>query len=108
LRRADHPSKESYQLSNRFTSKNPSTPQGKRGRLRKKERKKERKFDNKVTFYLFPCFSLLKYVNMLLAYLSLTDWLHVMNLKSACLCNLGKNLCIAKVLLHEQEKRAVK
>jgi hypothetical protein len=24
-------------LSNRFTSKNPSTPQGKRGRLRKKE-----------------------------------------------------------------------
>jgi hypothetical protein len=31
LRRADHPSKESYQLSNRFTSKNPSTPQGKRG-----------------------------------------------------------------------------
>jgi hypothetical protein len=25
LRRADHPSKESYQLSNRFTSKNPST-----------------------------------------------------------------------------------
>jgi hypothetical protein len=26
-------------LSNRFTSKNPSTPQGKRGRLRKKERK---------------------------------------------------------------------
>jgi hypothetical protein len=36
LRRADHPSKESYQLSNRFTSKNPSTPQGKRGRLSKK------------------------------------------------------------------------
>jgi hypothetical protein len=26
-------------LSNRFTSKNPSTPQGKRGRLRKKEGK---------------------------------------------------------------------
>jgi hypothetical protein len=42
LRRADPPSKESYQLSNRFTSKNPSTPQGKRGRLRMKESKKER------------------------------------------------------------------
>jgi hypothetical protein len=27
------------ELSNRFTSKNSSTPQGKRGRLRKKERK---------------------------------------------------------------------
>jgi hypothetical protein len=43
LHRADHPSKEFYQLSNRFTSKNPSTPQGKRGQLRRKERKKERK-----------------------------------------------------------------
>jgi len=29
-------------LSNRFTSKNPSTPQGKRGRLRKKETNKQR------------------------------------------------------------------
>jgi hypothetical protein len=28
LRRVDHPSKESYQMSNRCTSKNPSTPQG--------------------------------------------------------------------------------
>jgi len=36
LRRDDHPSKESYKLSNRFTSKNPSTLQGKRGRLRRK------------------------------------------------------------------------
>jgi hypothetical protein len=36
LRRAGHPSKESYQLSHRFTSKNPLTTQGKRGRLRKK------------------------------------------------------------------------
>jgi hypothetical protein len=39
LRRADHLSKESYQLFKRFTSKNSSKPQGKRGRLRKKERK---------------------------------------------------------------------
>jgi hypothetical protein len=39
LRRADHPSNESYQLAHRFTSKNPSTPQGKRGRLSKKETK---------------------------------------------------------------------
>jgi hypothetical protein len=30
-------SKESYQLSNGFTSKNPSTLQGKRRRLRKEE-----------------------------------------------------------------------
>jgi hypothetical protein len=30
-------------LSKRFTSKNPSTPQGKRGRLRKKDRKTEGK-----------------------------------------------------------------
>jgi hypothetical protein len=30
------------QLSKRFTSKNPSTPQGKRGRLRKEERKNEK------------------------------------------------------------------
>jgi hypothetical protein len=37
LRRADHPSKESYQMCNRFTSKNTSTPEGKRGRLRKKQ-----------------------------------------------------------------------
>jgi hypothetical protein len=34
-------------LSNRFTSKNPSTPQGKRGRLRKKEGKKERRKEGK-------------------------------------------------------------
>jgi hypothetical protein len=39
LRRPDHPSKESYQLSNRFTSKNLSTPQGKK-RTIKKERKR--------------------------------------------------------------------
>jgi hypothetical protein len=30
-------------MSNRFTSKNPSTPQGKRGRLRKKKKKKKKK-----------------------------------------------------------------
>jgi hypothetical protein len=29
-------------LSNRFTSKNPSTPQGKRGRLRKKKERRRR------------------------------------------------------------------
>jgi hypothetical protein len=37
-------------LSNRFTSKNPTTPQGKRGRLRKTERKKERKKDRKYIY----------------------------------------------------------
>jgi hypothetical protein len=31
----------------RFTSRNPSTPQGKRGRLRKKEKKKEREKERK-------------------------------------------------------------
>jgi hypothetical protein len=47
--RADHPSKESYQLSNRFTNKNLPTPQGKKGRLRKKERtNKETEIDFKL------------------------------------------------------------
>jgi hypothetical protein len=36
-------------MSNRFTSKNPSTPQGKRGRLRKKERKKDRQKERKIS-----------------------------------------------------------
>jgi hypothetical protein len=37
LRRADHPSKESYQMSNRFKSENPSTPQGKKRTIKKED-----------------------------------------------------------------------
>jgi hypothetical protein len=52
---ADHPSKVSYQLSNWFTIKNPSTPQGKRGRLRKKKERRTWKLQDTAQL-IFTCF----------------------------------------------------
>jgi hypothetical protein len=82
----------------RFTSKNPSTPQGKRGRLRKKERKKERKLvsldrlttlnNSKLIFYRVILWNFIRdrimkglrrSLGRLKAVYAFTAWLHMIH-----------------------------